>query len=162
SDLVHAGVVRGRPVHALRGGSHAAVDVPGADHERGLDAGGLHRDDLFGDGVNRLAVHAVLAGAHQRFARELEQDAPEHRTQLGRGRGRFVGLDVHYALSSNRSNSSTSAPSSSSASPTFFEESWIHSWSSSTLAPKKRLFSMPSTILSRACSGFDCTSSVLA
>ena len=56
----------------------------------------------------------------------------------------------------------TSAPASDSAWPTVFAESWIQGWSASTWAAKKRLLSMPSTIFSRAGSGFDCTSSEFA
>ena len=51
--------------------------------------------------------------------------------QLRGGFDDLLGLNGHSELSSKRSNSRTSAPSSFSASPTFFEESWIHSCSSS-------------------------------
>ena len=64
-----------------------------------------------------------------------------------------------------RTNLATLAPESASAWPTVFDGSWIHACSTRVppgTAAKKRLFSMPSTIFSRAASGFDCTSSVFA
>ena len=45
----HARVVRGRAVHSLGRGRHAAVDVPAADDDRELEALRLHVDDLAGD-----------------------------------------------------------------------------------------------------------------
>ena len=106
------------------------------------------------------AVEADGPGAESALDEERTQLAGKlgENIVVARNDNRALALRRH-ALSSKRSNSSTSAPSSASAWPTFLDESWIHSWSVSTFAPKNRLFSMPSTILSRACSGFDCTSS---
>ena len=56
------GVVGGGAVHALCGGRHAAVDVPGADDERDLDAARRTRVDLAGDRRHPLRVDAVGLG----------------------------------------------------------------------------------------------------
>ena len=73
----HAGVVRRRAVHPLRGGGDAAVDVAAADDDRELQPLRLDVDDLTGDLVDRLRVGAVLVIPHQRLARELQEDAAE-------------------------------------------------------------------------------------
>ena len=73
----HAGVVRRRPVHPLCGGGDAAVDVAAADDDRELQPLRLDGHDLTGDRVDRLRVGAVLVVAHQRLARELQEDAAE-------------------------------------------------------------------------------------
>src|SRR5437588_8584731 len=155
----HAGVVGRRPLHSLRRRRKAAVEVAPADDDRDFDAVGMHIRDLAGELSDDADVDAVLAVAHQRLSRQLQQNALE--AGLLGGARLLASGGAHLPDSANSSNSSTSAPASCSAWPTDFEESWIHSWSTSTLAPKKRLFSMPSTIFSRACSGFDCTSSEL-
>src|SRR5207248_203406 len=149
-------------VHALGSCGHTAVDVSGPDHDRRLDPRGVYVDDLLRNRIDRRAVDAVVTGTHQRLAGQLQQDATKDRARVSRCCDHLFGLNGHQPVSSKRSNSSTSAPSSARAWPTFFEESWIHSWSLRTSAPKNRLFSIPSTIFSRACSGFDCTSSELA
>ena len=74
----HPRVVRGRAVHALRGGLHAAVDVPRADHDRDLDA---------------------RARAHRRSPRRSRRSAP------GRGRTRCSPISASpESLSSTRWN----------------------------------------------------------
>src|SRR5207248_7338820 len=94
-------------------------------------------------------IDPVVTLAHERLAGELEQNP------LERG--------FAHPASEKRWNSSTSAPASASTLPTVAEPSWIHGWSVRTppRSAKNRLFSMPSTIFSLACSGFDCTSSEL-
>ena len=49
----HAHVVAGRPVHAGGRRLHAAVDVPAADHERELEPGRVHLDELARERVDR-------------------------------------------------------------------------------------------------------------
>ena len=73
----HPRVVGGGAVHALRRRRHAAVDVPAADDERHLDAGGVDLGELRRDRLDALQVDAVGLVAHQRLARELQQDAAE-------------------------------------------------------------------------------------
>ena len=73
----HAHVVAGRPVHPLGRGGEAAVDVAGADDDRDLDPAGTDRRDLLGDALHLSRIGAVAKVAHQRLARELEQDAFE-------------------------------------------------------------------------------------
>src|SRR6266550_3930264 len=158
----HAGVVGGRPLHAFRRGRHAAVEVAAAADDRNPDAARVHRRDFSGEPADDRNVDAVLARPHQRLSRKLQHDPAEDGVAVGRGSNRrLLGSNAH-AESAKTSNSSTSAPPSFKACPTVFEESWIHSWSTSTFAPKKRLLSIPSTIFSRACSGFDWTSSEFA
>src|SRR5919202_1495954 len=69
-------VIGRRPVHAGRGALQAAVDVPGADDDRDLDAALAHEGDLGGDRADALGIGAVLEVAHERLARQLEQDPP--------------------------------------------------------------------------------------
>src|SRR5262249_49722362 len=157
----HPGVVRGRTVHPLGRRGHPAVDVPAADDDRDLNAARLDASDLGGEVVDRLLVEPVVSGAHQRLAGQLQQDATaDGRTRLPGLRGGLFGLDAHPSW--KRSNSRTSAPSSARAWPTLLPVSWIQVWSASTRSAKKRLFSIPSTIFSRACSGFESTSSEFA
>src|SRR6266566_5475573 len=158
----HPGVIGGRPLHAFRRGRHAAVEVAATHDDRNPHAAGVHRRDFLGEPADDRNVDAVLARPHQRLTRQLQHNAAEDGAAVGRGSNcRLLGSNGH-AESAKTSNSSTSAPPSFKACPTVFDESWIHSWSRSTFAPKKRLLSIPSTILSRACSGFDCTSSEFA
>src|SRR5262249_9032497 len=155
-------VVGGRAVHAALGcGGQTAVEVSAADHDCDFDALGADARDLLRECPRHAGIDAVLPLAHERLARELEQDAAEG----GRCRppsGLGLGLRRHPARE-KRWNSSTSAPASASTLPTVCERSWIHGWSVSPppRSAKKRLSSIPVTIFSRACSGFDCTSSEL-
>src|SRR5581483_3531197 len=108
-----------------------------------------------------LRLDAVLAIAHERLARQLEQDAAEGGRATGSAE---LGLRLkRHPASEKRWNSSTSPPASARTLPTVSEPSWFHSLSASTplRSAKKRLSSIPVTIFSRACSGFDCTSSEL-
>ena len=83
----HPRVVRGRAVHPLGRGRHAAVDVPGADDDRRLDAERVDSLDLRGDRLDARAVDPVLLAAEERLARELQEDALERRDALlGGGR----------------------------------------------------------------------------
>src|SRR5439155_7633830 len=100
------------------------------------------------------------ARAQERRAGELEQDPLERRRFDARSG--LLRLGNAHPPSAKRSNSSTSTPWSASACPTVLVVSWIQGCSVSTWAAKKRLFSIPSTIFSRACSGFESTSSEFA
>ena len=75
----HPRVVGGRPVHALGGCRHPAVDVPGADDDRELGAGLVNCEHLLPDRVDGRGVDPVLAAPEQRFAGELQEGAPEAR-----------------------------------------------------------------------------------
>src|SRR5205823_9572451 len=141
----HPGVVGGRALHAFRRGRHAAVEVAAAHNDRDADAAGVYRGDLCGERADDWDVDAVLAGAHQRLSRELQHHPAEAGAGVRRSNDRLFGPNGH-AWRAKTSNSSTSPPASFNACPTVFEESWIHSWSRSTFAPKKLLFSIPSTI----------------
>src|SRR3954466_1050658 len=77
-DREHPHVVRGRAVHPLGRARDAAVDVARAEHDRDLDAAVVDALDLLGDLAQALEVGAVLEVAHERLARQLEQDAPEY------------------------------------------------------------------------------------
>src|SRR5579862_1427819 len=156
----HACVVGGRALHPLRRRREAAVEVAAADDDRHTDAALVHRRDLACQVADDRRVDAVVPRPHQGLARELQEDAGEAGGASPTLIERRFASNSHPATE-NRWKSTTSAPDSLSAWPTVFEESWIHSWSTSTFAPKKRLLSIPSTIFSRACSGFDCTSSEL-
>src|SRR4051794_4711941 len=144
----HPGVIGGRALHSLGGRRHAAVEVAAADHDRDLAALLAYVAELAREGADDRHVDAVVAHSHECFAGELQQ----HPAEAGFGHPETL----------RRSNSTTSAPASFSACATVLDESCTQSWSTSTFAAKKRLFSIPSTIFSRACSGFDCTSSEFA
>src|SRR3954454_3679 len=76
-DREHPHVVGRRAVHALGRSGDPAVDVARPQHDRDLDAAIVHALDLLGDLAQALEVGAVLEVAHERLARELQQDAPE-------------------------------------------------------------------------------------
>ena len=57
----------------------AAVDVARADDDRDLDAALVHGGDLRGDGADALGIGAVVEGAHEGLARQLQQDPLERR-----------------------------------------------------------------------------------
>jgi hypothetical protein len=80
----HSHVIGGGAVHPLRRRGHAAVDVAGAHHDRRLHASPLHAGHGVGDRPHAVGVGAVLQVAHQRLARQLEQQAPEGRGARGR------------------------------------------------------------------------------
>src|SRR4029079_13694514 len=73
-----AHVVRGGAVHALGRARDPAVDVPGPEHDRDLDAAIVHALDLLGDLLQPLRIGAVVQVAHQRLPGQLEEDAPEY------------------------------------------------------------------------------------
>ena len=79
----HPHVVARRPVHPGGGGLHPAVHVAAADHERQLEAGGVHVDELTGERIDRVGVETVLGGAHQCLAGQLEQHPAEDRCERG-------------------------------------------------------------------------------
>jgi hypothetical protein len=92
----HAGVVGSGPVHALARRLHAAVDVPGADDERRLDAALLHLLDLAGERVHPGGADAVRLVAHERLSGELQEDAAERRAVGGvRADDLPLGLRAH-------------------------------------------------------------------
>jgi hypothetical protein len=65
-------VIGRRALHADRGARHAAKDVASADHQANFDAERVHRLDLACDASDHLGIEAVLARAHQRFARQFQ------------------------------------------------------------------------------------------
>jgi hypothetical protein len=73
----HAHVVGGGPVHSLGRTLEAAVDVPGADHDRHLDLAVADLADLVRDPLDLVRVGAVVEVAHQRLPGELQQDPAE-------------------------------------------------------------------------------------
>ena len=73
----HPHVVGGGAVHALRGALEAAVDVAGADDDRDLDAPVADLAHLARDPLDLGGIGAVFEVAHQRLARELQQDPLE-------------------------------------------------------------------------------------
>ena len=81
----HSHVVAGGAVHPAGRGGEPAVDVAAADHDRHLDAAAVHGGDLRGDRLDPLGIGSVGEAAHQRLARELEQDAAEARRRLASG-----------------------------------------------------------------------------
>ena len=95
----HAHIVGGRAVEALGRGGHAAEDVAAADDEAQLMALRLRRCDLAGEAGDRFGIDAELALAHQRLARQLQQDAVEARAghaggcvlEMEQGRPRLYG-----------------------------------------------------------------------
>src|SRR4051794_25149713 len=77
-DREHPHVVRGGAVHALGRARDPAVDVPGPEHDRDLDAAIVDDLDLAGDLGQPDRIGAVVQRAHQRLAGQLEQNAPEY------------------------------------------------------------------------------------
>ena len=75
----HAHVIGGGAVEALGRRGHAAEDVAAADDEAQLVPLRLGRGDLAGEAGDGVGIDAELALPHQRFARQLEQDAVEAR-----------------------------------------------------------------------------------
>ena len=75
----HAHIIGGRAVEALGRRRHAAEDIAAADDQAELMALRLGRRDLPGEAGDGLGIDAELPLPHQRFARELQQDAVEAR-----------------------------------------------------------------------------------
>jgi hypothetical protein len=73
----HAHVVAGRPVHALGGAGQPTVDVAAPDDDRDLDAAIVGLLHLPRDRRDAVRIGAVVEVAHERLARQLEQDAAE-------------------------------------------------------------------------------------
>ena len=132
----HPRVVGGRAVHALRRGGHAAVDVPGADDHPDLDAGLLAVDDLPGDLLDHGSSSPNSLSAHQRLARELQQDAVERR----RAPAGFATLSSSRTVTRRGRSARSRAPSApprSSAWPRSSPCSWIHGCSSRTVSRRR-------------------------
>ncbi len=72
----HADVVAGRAVHPARSGRHPAEDVAATHDDPDLDAETMDLGHLVGDERAERRIDAVLAVAQERFAGQLEQDAP--------------------------------------------------------------------------------------
>ena len=75
----HAHIICARPVEALGGGGHAAEDVAPADDEAQLVPLPLRFSDLAGEPVGGFGIDPELPLAHQRLARQLQQDPVEAR-----------------------------------------------------------------------------------
>ncbi len=91
----HAHVVAGHAVHARGLQARAPEDVAAADDDADLDAFVLHFDDLAREALQHFGIDAVVGAAHQRFARELQEDALEldvsgHACVPGGQNGRIV------------------------------------------------------------------------
>src|SRR3954447_10470632 len=84
----HPDVVAGRAVHPPRGWCETAEDVAATDDDADLDAEAVDLRDLASDEGAHGRVHAVLAVAEERLARQLEEDPPiAQRTGARRGGG---------------------------------------------------------------------------
>ena len=70
-------MVGGDAVHAGPGEARAAEDVAAADDDGDLDVAGQHVADLAGDALQDGRIDAVVGGAEQRLAADLEQDPRE-------------------------------------------------------------------------------------
>ena len=73
----HAHVIAGDAVHAGARQPGAAEDVAAADHDRDLHPQAHDLAHLERDALEHLRVDAVVLLAHERFARQLEQDAAQ-------------------------------------------------------------------------------------
>src|SRR3954465_13835435 len=149
-DREHPHVVRRRAVHALGRARDAAIDVARPQDDRDLDAAVVHALDLLGDLAQALEVGAVLEVAHERLARELEQDAPEyggrrvaHSPTANRTKRRMTTFSPVLADRSPRICSIV-RPSCFSSLTCF----WLRSTTSSS-----HFFTRPSTIFGRMFSG---------
>ena len=123
----HPRVVGGRAIHPLRRDGHAAVEVAAADDDRELRSGAADGNDLARDRQHDAGIDAVVAGAHERLARQLQQRPMEGR----RGCLRWplcclFRSDAHAPATVTNVNDVTVAPASASAWPTVFDASWIH------------------------------------
>src|SRR3954451_5525334 len=149
-DREHPHVVGGRAVHPLGRARDAAVDVAGAEHDRDLDPAVVDALDLLRDLAQALKVGAVLEVAHERLARQLEQDAPEyggrrvaHSPTANRTKRRMTTFSPVLADRSRRIWSIV-RPSCFSSLTCF----WLRSTTSSS-----HFFTRPSTIFGRMFSG---------
>ena len=123
----HPGVVRGRAVHALGGGEHAAIDVPRTDDDRELGPRVVHGEHL-ADRDDGVGIDAVLAPAStEESFRSVRPGAGVSVETLA------VAVSVRaVTVTETRVNRTTDALPSSSACPTVFDASWIHACSART------------------------------
>ena len=106
------------------------------------------------EAAQKLLRERGMASAAKRAGRETPEGKVGYRVEDDRKRGVIVAVGCETEPVSNNDEFLAFA--------TVMLESWIHGCSSSTppgYAPKKRLFSIPSTIFSRACSGLPSSSS---
>jgi hypothetical protein len=91
----HSRVVGRRTLHPLRRCCEAAVEVPGADDDRDVDARRADDRDLVRERLDHVRVDAVVAPTHERLARELEEDSPEAGRSGLRRLDRLLGPHAH-------------------------------------------------------------------
>ncbi len=75
----HADRVGAGALDALVGAEQAAEEIAAADDDRDLDAEVGGRLEIGGDALHRRRVEAERVRPHQRLARQLDDDAVEHR-----------------------------------------------------------------------------------
>ena len=85
----HAHVIGGAAVEAFGGAGDAAEDVASANDEAQLMPGGLGGGNLAREAGHGIGIDPELAVAHQRFARQLEENPVKSRA-------------VHVAVLSSR------------------------------------------------------------
>jgi hypothetical protein len=83
----HSHVVARGPVHAGGRAGQAAVDVASAHHDGHLHPAVHYQLDLLRDRADAVGIRAVLEIAHERLARELEEDATKPGVAVRRGTG---------------------------------------------------------------------------
>ena len=96
----HAHVVGGDAVHAGPREARAAEDVAAADDDGDLDVAGHDVPDLAGDALQDGRVDAVVGGAEQRLAADLEQDPLERLPGLRIRHCRLPSAGLDYKVSS--------------------------------------------------------------
>ena len=78
----HANVISGRAVHAARAFRDAAKNVAAADNHGNFDSQIMHLLDLLGHHPRHVNVDTECLFADQRFAGNLQKDAPKGRGLL--------------------------------------------------------------------------------
>ena len=75
----HAHVIAGNAVHSGPGEARAAKDVAAADDDAELDSEARDLGDLAGDPRQHLRLDAVVTGAKERLAAELQENSAKGR-----------------------------------------------------------------------------------
>ena len=159
----HSRVVGGRAVHPLGRRGHAAVDVPAADDDRDLDARRLDLDDLLGDA--RRSSLGSMPYSRSPISASPESLSRTRRNGLPRpacGRGFLLGSTAVIPRARSARTRAPRRPPPRAPGRRSCRVVDPRLLGRARSAAKKRLLSMPSTIFSRACSGFDWTSSEFA